>query len=72
MESPLLINGVLVVALRLLPLLVTLGTLALYPGLALGISNGNGFSGFPQSFDTSARPTSARSRPSLSSGCSSR
>ncbi|MGH3230483.1 MAG: ABC transporter permease [Streptosporangiaceae bacterium] len=46
-----LINGVLVVALRLHPLLVTLGTLALYRGLALGISNGNGFSGFPQSFE---------------------
>jgi rhamnose transport system permease protein len=45
-----LINGVLVVALRLHPLLVTLGTLALYRGLALGISNGNGFSGFPVSF----------------------
>jgi len=46
-----LINGVLVVALRLHPLLVTLGTLALYRGLALGISNGNGFSGFPVSFE---------------------
>ncbi len=46
-----LINGVLVVALRLHPLLVTLGTLALYRGLALGISNGNGFSGFPLSFE---------------------
>jgi rhamnose transport system permease protein len=45
-----LINGVLVVVLRLHPLLVTLGTLALYRGLALGISNGNGFSGFPVSF----------------------
>lgn len=46
-----LINGVLVVVLRLHPLLVTLGTLALYRGLALGISNGNGFSGFPTSFE---------------------
>jgi rhamnose transport system permease protein len=45
-----LINGLLVVVLRLHPLLVTLGTLALYRGLALGISNGNGFSGFPLSF----------------------
>ncbi|MCW2910898.1 MAG: inner-rane translocator [Actinomycetia bacterium] len=45
-----LVNGVLVVVLRLHPLLVTLGTLALYRGLALGISNGNGFSGFPVSF----------------------
>ena len=46
-----LINGLLVVVLRLHPLLVTLGTLALYRGLALGISNGNGFSGFPVSFE---------------------
>ncbi len=45
-----LMNGALVVALRLNPLLVTLGTLALYRGLALGISGGAGFSGFPQSF----------------------
>jgi rhamnose transport system permease protein len=46
-----LVNGALVVLLRLHPLLVTLGTLALYRGLALGISNGNGFSGFPTSFE---------------------
>jgi rhamnose transport system permease protein len=45
-----LINGLLVVVLRLHPLLVTLGTLAVYRGLALGISNGNGFSSFPASF----------------------
>jgi rhamnose transport system permease protein len=46
-----LVNGALVVLLRLHPLLVTLGTLAVYRGLALGISNGNGFSGFPLSFE---------------------
>lgn len=46
-----LLNGLLVVALRLHPLLVTLGTLALYRGLALGISGGNGFSSFPFSFE---------------------
>jgi rhamnose transport system permease protein len=46
-----LINGLLVVWLRLHPLLVTLGTLAAYRGLALGISNGNGFSNFPNSFE---------------------
>ena len=44
------VNGLLVVVLRLHPLLVTLGTLALYRGLALGISSGNGFSSFPRSF----------------------
>jgi rhamnose transport system permease protein len=46
-----LLNGLLVVFMRLHPLLVTLGTLALYSGLALGISNGNGFSDFPSSFE---------------------
>jgi rhamnose transport system permease protein len=46
-----LVNGSLVVLLRLHPLLVTLGTLAVFRGLALGISNGNGFSGFPASFE---------------------
>jgi ribose/xylose/arabinose/galactoside ABC-type transport system permease subunit len=46
-----LVNGSLVVLLRLHPLLVTLGTLAIFRGLALGISNGNGFSGFPTSFE---------------------
>jgi rhamnose transport system permease protein len=46
-----LVNGSLVVLLRLHPLLVTLGTLAMFRGLALGISNGNGFSGFPTSFE---------------------
>src|SRR5262249_30303350 len=37
--------------LRLHPLLVTLGTLALYRGLALGISNGGAFSVFPSGFE---------------------
>jgi rhamnose transport system permease protein len=46
-----IVNGLLVVVLRLDPLLVTLGTLALFRGLALGISGGAGFSGFPTSFD---------------------
>jgi ribose/xylose/arabinose/galactoside ABC-type transport system permease subunit len=46
-----LVNGLLVVLLRLHPLLVTLGTYAVYQGLALGISKGYGFSGFPTSFE---------------------
>jgi ribose/xylose/arabinose/galactoside ABC-type transport system permease subunit len=46
-----LVNGLLVVLLRLHPLLVTLGTYAVYQGLALGISKGAGFSGFPTSFE---------------------
>ena len=46
-----LFNGAMVVLLNLHPLLVTLGTLALYRGLALGISNATGFSEFPTSFE---------------------
>jgi rhamnose transport system permease protein len=46
-----LCNGALVVLLDLHPLLVTLGTLALYRGMALGISNATGFSNFPRSFE---------------------
>src|SRR6202158_2951834 len=44
-------NGAMVVLLRLHPLLVTLGTLALYRGLAQGILNGGAFSNFPTSFE---------------------
>ena len=44
-------NGAMVVLLRLHPLLVTLGTLALYRGLAQGILNGGAFSNFPPSFE---------------------
>jgi rhamnose transport system permease protein len=46
-----LFNGLVVVVLRIHPLLVTLGTLALFRGLALGISNGSGIAGFPSSFE---------------------
>jgi rhamnose transport system permease protein len=46
-----LVNGALVVLLDLHPLLVTLGTLALYRGLALGVSNASGFSNFPTWFE---------------------
>jgi rhamnose transport system permease protein len=46
-----LANGALVVLLDLHPLLVTLGTLALYRGLALGVSNATGFSTFPRAFE---------------------
>lgn len=44
------INGVLVVVLRLHPLLVTLGTLSAFRGIALGVSAGGGFSGYPEEF----------------------
>lgn len=46
-----LFNGAMVVLLNLHPLLVTLGTLALYRGLALGISNATGYSVFPRWFE---------------------
>ena len=46
-----LANGALVVWLRLHPLLVTLGTLALFRGLALGISNAGAYSNFPSGFE---------------------
>lgn len=46
-----LFNGLIVVLLRIHPLLVTLGTLALFRGLALGISGGSGVAGFPKSFE---------------------
>jgi ribose/xylose/arabinose/galactoside ABC-type transport system permease subunit len=45
-----LANGLMVVVLRLHPLLVTLGTLALFRGLALGISNGGSYSNFPSGY----------------------
>ncbi len=45
-----LFNGAVVVILKVHPLLVTLGTLALFRGIALGVSGGSGISGFPESF----------------------
>jgi rhamnose transport system permease protein len=44
------LNGLLVATLGLHPLVVTLGTLALYSGLALGISRAGGYSQFPDWF----------------------
>jgi rhamnose transport system permease protein len=43
-------NGLLISTLGLHPLVVTLGTLALYSGLALGISSAGGYSQFPDWF----------------------
>lgn len=40
-------NGLLIGWLSLSPILVTLGTMILYSGLAVGISGGNSFAGFP-------------------------
>lgn len=44
------VNGVLMVALRLHPLLVTLGTLSAFRGIAVGMSGGGGFSQYPEEF----------------------
>jgi ribose/xylose/arabinose/galactoside ABC-type transport system permease subunit len=44
------LNGTLIAMLGLHPLVVTLGTLALFSGLALGISSGGGYSQFPDWF----------------------
>lgn len=45
-----LVNGLLVVVLRLHPLLVTLGTLSAFRGIAVGVSAGGGFSLYPDDF----------------------
>ncbi len=44
-------NGIMVTALRLHPLVVTLGTFALYRGIAFAVSNANAVSQFPEWFD---------------------
>jgi rhamnose transport system permease protein len=44
------INGCLIVFVRLSPIVATLTTLTLYRGIALGITGGQDFSGFPTSF----------------------
>jgi ribose/xylose/arabinose/galactoside ABC-type transport system permease subunit len=44
------VNGLLVVVLRLHPLLVTLGTLSAFRGIAVGMSGGGGFSLYPDEF----------------------
>jgi len=45
-----LLNGALVVATRVHPLIITLATLAIYRGVAHGISQGDSYRGFPESF----------------------
>lgn len=45
------LNGVIITYLRLNPLVVTLGTLALFRGVALAISNARAVSSFPSWFD---------------------
>jgi ribose/xylose/arabinose/galactoside ABC-type transport system permease subunit len=46
-----LINGILIMYIPLSPIIATLSTLTLYRGIALGISNGDSYSGYPNSFD---------------------
>lgn len=45
-----LANGGLIVGLRIPPLIVTLGTMAAFRGIAMGISNGQSVSDFPPGF----------------------
>lgn len=47
-----LVNGLLITWTRVHPLIVTLATLAIYRGLALGISQGQAFRGYPEGFFT--------------------
>ena len=44
-------NGVLVAHLGLVPLIVTVGTMALFRGIAYAITGANSYSGFPLSFE---------------------
>jgi rhamnose transport system permease protein len=44
------VNGALITLTRVHPLIVTLATLAIYRGLALGISQGQSFRGYPEWF----------------------
>lgn len=44
------VNGVCIAYLRLPPVIVTLATMALFRGLAIGLTGGEKVSGFPQSF----------------------
>lgn len=46
------INGVLITLTRVHPLIITLATLAIFRGLALGISQGQSFRGYPEGFFT--------------------
>jgi ribose/xylose/arabinose/galactoside ABC-type transport system permease subunit len=46
------INGCLIVFIRLSPIVATLTTLTLYRGLSLGISGGQSYSGYPPAFST--------------------
>ena len=45
-----LVNGVLTVVTRVHPLVITLATLAIYRGIAHGISQGDSYRGFPEPF----------------------
>ncbi len=45
-----IVNGVCIAYLRLPPVIVTLATMALFRGLAIGFTGGKKVSGFPQSF----------------------
>ena len=45
-----LINGGMIVALKVHPFIITLGTMAIYRGIAFVLTNGQSIGGFPESF----------------------
>lgn len=45
-----LANGAMIVALRVHPFIITLGTMTIYRGIAFVVTNGQSVGGFPQSF----------------------
>ena len=47
-----LLNGSMIVALRVHPFIITLGTMAIYRGIAFVLTNGQSIGGFPESFRT--------------------
>jgi ribose/xylose/arabinose/galactoside ABC-type transport system permease subunit len=51
-----LLNGGMIVALRVHPFIITLGTMAIYRGISFVITNGQSVGGFPQGFRVLVRP----------------
>ncbi|HVY69200.1 MAG TPA: ABC transporter permease [Verrucomicrobiae bacterium] len=56
-----LLNGGMIVALRVHPFIITLGTMAIYRGISFVITNGQSVGGFPQGFRVLVRPELAGS-----------
>ena len=60
-----LVNGAFIAYLRVSPILATLGTMSLVKGLAIGLTRGNVFSGFPPAWSSSATARSSAPRAHL-------